>query len=257
MTAAAAQPIPALETIGLVKTFGGIVATDDVSLAIRPGARHALIGPNGAGKTTFVNQLTGVLAPSAGRILLAGEDITTLRADRRVQRGLARTFQINQLFPTMSPREAIALALLQRAGLGGAMWRSMPSVGDVATSALELAARFRLDDVLDEPTGSLSYGKQRQLEIALALATKPRVLLLDEPAAGVPESERHDLLATIAALPADITVLLIEHDMDIVFRFADRITVLVNGMLFADGEPSAIAADPKVRAAYLGDELDG
>jgi branched-chain amino acid transport system ATP-binding protein len=258
--------VPALETISLIKKFGGITATDNVSLAILPGARHALIGPNGAGKTTFVNQLTGVLSPSAGRILLAGEDITTMRADRRVSLGLARTFQINQLFQTMSPREALTLALLQQTGGGGSMWRSMPlaetsgdgkSGGDIATSARDLATRFRLDDVLDEPSGLLPYGRQRQLEIALALATKPRVLLLDEPAAGVPEAERRDLLATIAGLPADITVLLIEHDMDIVFRFADRITVLVNGALFADGEPTAIAADPRVRAAYLGDELDG
>jgi branched-chain amino acid transport system ATP-binding protein len=244
----------ALETIGLVKKFGGIIATDNISLRIEPGARHALIGPNGAGKTTFVNQLTGVLPPTSGRILLAGDDITKMRADQRVSRGLARTFQINQLFQTMSPREAITLALLQQAGLGAKMWRSMPTDGAIAESARELATRFRLDDVMEAPTGLLSYGRQRQLEIALALATKPRVLLLDEPAAGVPEAERRDLLATIAALPADVTVLLIEHDMDIVFRFADRITVLVNGVLFADGEPSAIAADPKVKAAYLGDD---
>ena len=246
----------ALETIGLVKKFGGITATDNVSLAIAPGARHALIGPNGAGKTTFVNQLTGVLAPSAGRILLGGEDITNLRVDKRVNRGLARTFQINQLFKTMSPREAITLALLQRSTQAGSLWRTMPKSNEIAAAAQQLATEFRLDDVLDETTGFLSYGKQRQLEIALAIATQPSVLLLDEPVAGVPEAERRDLLATIAALPADITVLLIEHDMDIVFRFADRITVLVNGALFADGDPKEIAADPKVRAAYLGDDDD-
>lgn len=247
---------PVLETIGLVKRFGGITATDNVSLALRPGSRHALIGPNGAGKTTFVNQLTGVLAPTAGRILLEGRDITGMRRDRRVGLGLARTFQINQLFKTMTPREAITLALLQRSGLGGRMWSAMPKGGATSDAASDLARRFRLDDVLDETTGLLSYGKQRQLEIALAIATGPRVLLLDEPAAGVPEAERRDLLTAIADLPKDITVLLIEHDMDIVFRFADRITVLVNGALFADGEPAAIAADPNVKAAYLGEEQD-
>jgi ABC-type branched-subunit amino acid transport system ATPase component len=244
----------ALETIGLVKRFGGITATDNVSLRIHPGARHALIGPNGAGKTTLVNQLTGVLAPSAGRILLEGRDITQVSGAKRVALGMARTFQINQLFKTMTPREAISLALLQRADLGGKMWRGMPRNDSTAETARALAAQFRLDDVLDETTGLLSYGKQRQLEIALAIATGPRVLLLDEPAAGVPEAERRDLLATIAALPKDMSVLLIEHDMDIVFRFADRITVLVNGALFADGDPSAIAADPKVKSAYLGEE---
>jgi branched-chain amino acid transport system ATP-binding protein len=248
---------PALETIGLVKTFGGITATDNVSLAIKAGARHALIGPNGAGKTTFVNQLTGVLAPTAGRVLLGGRDITRVRPDRRVGLGLARTFQINQLFKSMTPREALTLTLLQHDHLAGSMWRGMPTHGATAEAAEKLAAEFRLGDVLDANTGRLSYGKQRQLEIALAIATGPKVLLLDEPAAGVPEAERRDLLASIAALPAEITVVLIEHDMDIVFRFADRITVLVNGAVFADGDPQTIAADLRVKAAYLGDEIDG
>lgn len=243
-----------LSTVGLIKRFGGITATDNVTLDVLRGARHALIGPNGAGKTTFVNQLTGVLSPSAGRILLEGRDITHVRQDNRVAMGLARTFQINQLFKTMTPREAITLAMLQRAGIGGALWRAMPRSDDTARAAKALAEEFRLDDVLDETSGLMSYGKQRQLEIALAIASGPRVLLLDEPAAGVPESERRDLLATIAALPKDMTVLLIEHDMDIVFRFADRITVLVNGAQFADGKPADIAADPRVKAAYLGEE---
>ena len=247
----------ALETIGVVKRFGGIVATDNVSLAIKPGARHALIGPNGAGKTTYVNLLSGLLAPSSGRIVLGGDDITALRPDQRVARGLARTFQINQLFLSMTPREALTLALLQRAGLGGAMFKTMPKGDRIDQAARDLASRFRLDDVLDITAAHLSYGKQRQIEIALALATRPNVLLLDEPAAGVPEAERQELLATIGALPRDVTVLLIEHDMDIVFRFADRITVLVNGALFADGTPSTIATDTRVQAAYLGDALDG
>src|SRR5216684_3966902 len=188
----------ALETTGLEKHFGGIAAVNGISLMIEKGARHALIGPNGAGKTTVINLLTGVLRPSAGRILLEGQDITALEAYKRVQRGLARTFQINQLFLDLTPLETIGLAI----------------------------------------------------------ACRPHVLLLDEPAAGVPEDERHEILATVAALPADVTVLLIEHDMDIVFSFADRISVLVNGAVFVDGPPEAVARDPRVKAVYLGESLD-
>jgi branched-chain amino acid transport system ATP-binding protein len=246
----------ALETIGLQKRFGGLVATNDVSLRIAVGARHALIGPNGAGKTTFVNLLTGVLAPSAGRVLLGGEDITGLKPHLRVRRGLARTFQINQLFATITPLDTIGMAVSERLGSGGDWWRVAGGKSDVMDEIQEIADRFRLADVLHERTATLAYGKQRLLEIATAFACRPRVLLLDEPAAGVPEAERHELLATIAELPKDVSVLLIEHDMDLVFSFADRISVLVNGTLLTEGTPDAIAADPQVRAVYLGEAVD-
>jgi ABC-type branched-subunit amino acid transport system ATPase component len=247
----------ALETIGLQKRFGGLVATNDVSLKIAVGARHALIGPNGAGKTTFVNLLTGVLAPSGGRVLLGGEDITGLKPHLRVRRGLARTFQINQLFPEITPLDTIGLAVAERMGRGGDWWRVAGGKAEVLDEILAIADRFRLTDVLQERTATLAYGKQRLLEIATAFACRPRVLLLDEPAAGVPEAERHELLATIAELPSDVSVLLIEHDMDLVFSFADRISVLVNGTLLTEGAPDAIAADPQVRAVYLGEAVDG
>ncbi|OWJ68083.1 ABC transporter ATP-binding protein [Inquilinus limosus] len=247
----------ALETIGLQKRFGGLVATNDVSLKIAVGARHALIGPNGAGKTTFVNLLTGVLAPSGGRVLLGGQDITGLKPHLRVRRGLARTFQINQLFPEITPLDTIGLAVAERLGRGGDWWRVAGGKAEVLDEILAIAERFRLADVLHERTATLAYGKQRLLEIATAFACRPRVLLLDEPAAGVPEAERHELLATIAELPADVSVLLIEHDMDLVFSFADRISVLVNGTLLTEGTPDAIAADSQVRAVYLGEAVDG
>ncbi|WP_026871392.1 ABC transporter ATP-binding protein [Inquilinus limosus] len=247
----------ALETIGLVKRFGGLVATSDVSLRLEVGARHALIGPNGAGKTTFVNLLTGVLAPSGGRVLLGGEDITGLKPHLRVRRGLARTFQINQLFPEITPLDTIGLAVAERMGRGGDWWRVAGGKAEVMDEILAVAERFRLTDVLQARTATLPYGKQRLLEIATAFACRPRVLLLDEPAAGVPEAERHELLATIAELPPDVSVLLIEHDMDLVFSFADRISVLVNGALLTEGPPDAIATDPQVRAVYLGEPVDG
>jgi branched-chain amino acid transport system ATP-binding protein len=243
---------PALETRGLTKRFGGITATDDVTFRLEKGARHALIGPNGAGKTTFINLLTGVLAPSAGEIRLEGEDITGLRADLRVRRGLARTFQINQLFPAMTPLETLGLAVSERLGGGGDWWRVIGTRREIVDDIVEIAERFRLADVLEERTSNLPYGKQRLLEIAVAFACKPRVLLLDEPAAGVPEAERKELLDTVAALPRDVSVLLIEHDMDLVFSFADRISVLVNGALMAEGGVDAIASDPRVKAVYLG-----
>jgi ABC-type branched-subunit amino acid transport system ATPase component len=243
----------ALETLSLSKSFGGIAATDDVSLKVERGARHALIGPNGAGKTTLINLLTGVLTPSSGRILLNGEDITQLSSERRVKRGLARTFQINQLFPAMTPLEALMLVISEREKIGWKWFRPASANSAILTEALEIASNLRLGDVLNETTSSLPYGKQRQLEIALAIACRPAVLLLDEPAAGVPEAERDDLLSTIAELPKDVTVLLVEHDMDIVFRFADRISVLVNGRLFAEGTPAEMAADQRVKAVYLGD----
>jgi ABC-type branched-subunit amino acid transport system ATPase component len=244
----------ALETQGLEKQFGGLRVTRDLSLKIAQGARHALIGPNGAGKTTVINLLTGVLKPNAGRILLEGNDITGITVHRRVLRGLSRTFQINQLYPDLTPIETIGLAVAERLGRGGDWWRVMGTRDDVNAEIAENLERFHLMDVRQEPTATLPYGKQRLLEIAVAIATKPRVLLLDEPAAGVPESERHDILAAVASLPRDVTVLLIEHDMDLVFSFADRISVLVNGAMLVEGAPTEVARDPQVKAVYLGEE---
>ena len=245
---------PVLEIKGLVKQFGGIVATNDVSLSVEKGARHALIGPNGAGKTTIINLLTGVLRPTAGSIALEGKDITNLEPHKRVQLGIARTFQINQLFADLTPLETIGLAVSERMELGRQWWRIVGSKSVVIEESVDILQRFQLADVMDERTGNLPYGKQRLLEIALAIACRPNVLLLDEPAAGVPEAQRRDILDAVAALPDDVTVLLIEHDMDIVFSFADRISVLVNGAIFVEGPPDEVARDPRVKAVYLGEE---
>jgi branched-chain amino acid transport system ATP-binding protein len=246
----------ALETRDLQKSFGGLKVTRDLSLKVEQGARHALIGPNGAGKTTVINLLTGVLQPDAGQILLEGHDITGLAVHKRVLRGLSRTFQINQLYADLTPLETIGLAVSERLGRGGDWWRRMGTRSDVNEELADILSRFHLLDVMNELTATLPYGKQRLLEIAVAIAAKPRALLLDEPAAGVPESERHDILAAVAALPHDVTVLLIEHDMDLVFSFADRISVLVNGAMLVEGSPDAVARDPQVKAVYLGEGAD-
>jgi len=247
----------ALETRNLGKAFGGLRVTRDLSLKIAKGARHALIGPNGAGKTTVINLLTGVLKPDGGRILLAGDDITDLPVHARVRRGLSRTFQINQLYADLTPLETIGLAVSERLGRGGDWWRKMGTREEVNTEIADNLSRFHLLDVMNDLTAALPYGKQRLLEIAVAIAAKPHVLLLDEPAAGVPESERQDILAAVAALPREVTVLLIEHDMDLVFSFADRISVLVNGALLVEGEPDEVARDSRVKAVYLGEAADG
>ena len=241
-----------LETRGLDKHFGGIVAANQVSLQIQKGARHALIGPNGAGKTTVINLLTGVLKPTAGQILLDGRDITRLQPHERVRLGIARTFQINQLFGDLTPIETLGLAISERLGLGTDWWRIVGSKSAVTAEIVELIERFRLGDVMSTRTAILPYGKQRLLEIALAIACKPRVLLLDEPAAGVPEDERHEILATVAAVPEDVTVLLIEHDMDIALEIVQYVTVLHYGRVIADGTRDAVRADPTVREIYLG-----
>jgi branched-chain amino acid transport system ATP-binding protein len=246
-----------LEARGLMRRFGALTATDDVSFTLQPGARQALIGPNGAGKTTLINLLTGVLKPTAGQVWLAGRDVTHLASSARVRMGLSRTFQINQLFPDMTPAESIALAISERNGSGADFWRAAGSQPAIVAEIAELLTRFGLEADMDLPTRKLGYGKQRLLEIALALATRPRVLLLDEPAAGVPEEERRDILAALAALPSDVAILLIEHDMDLVFNFADRISVLVAGRLLAEGAPETIAADERVRAVYLGEDAHG
>ena len=248
---------PALEARGLERRFGGLLATDNVSFAIRPGARQALIGPNGAGKTTLVNLLTGVVKPNCGSVVLQGENVTSLPAHQRVRRGLARTFQINQLFPDLTPIESLGLAISERNRSGTDFWRVAGGKSEIVAEIEDLVTRFGLELAMDQPTRRLPYGKQRLLEIALALACKPRVLVLDEPAAGVPEDERRDILAALAALPADVAILLIEHDMDLVFNFATRISVLVAGRLLCEGEPEAIARDERVRAVYLGKDARG
>ncbi len=246
-----------LSAHGLVKRFGGITATDNVTMALRKGARHALIGPNGAGKTTLINLLTGVLDRTEGRIELEGEDITRLAPHQRVQRGMVRTFQINQLFDPLTPLQTLALTVSQHRGLGCRWWPSLSADKGVATRCEELLEQFHLTAVADQPTRVLAYGKRRLLEIAIALACEPRVLLLDEPVAGVPAGEREELLRTVAELPADVSVLLIEHDMDLVFSFANRMTVLVNGAVLTEGSPEDIANDPRVKAVYLGHGEEG
>ena len=239
---------------GLVKKFGGITATNNVSINLRRGARHALIGPNGAGKTTLINLLTGVLEPTAGSITLEGQDISRLAPHQRVRRGMVRTFQINQLFASMTPLETLALVVTQQRGRGARWWRSLGSDAAVAERAQQLLEQFHLAEVATQKTEHLAYGKRRLLEIAIALACEPRVLLLDEPVAGVPAGEREELLQTVAALLAAVSVLLIEHDMDLVFSFADRMTVLVNGGVLTEGSPEEIASNPEVKAVYLGHE---
>jgi branched-chain amino acid transport system ATP-binding protein len=237
---------------GLVKRFGGITATDQVSLHIPRGARHALIGPNGAGKTTLINLLTGVLAPTEGRIRLLGEDISHLAPHQRVRRGLVRTFQINQLFEGLTPLQTLTMTVSQHLGQGGQWWPALGHSADVTQRCEQLLAQFHLTEVMNKHTRELAYGKRRLLEMAIALACEPRVLLLDEPVAGVPAGEREELLQTVAALPADVSVVLIEHDMDLVFSFAHSMTVLVQGAVLTQGTPAEIAADPRVREVYLG-----
>jgi ABC-type branched-subunit amino acid transport system ATPase component len=247
----------ALEARGLLRPFGALMAVNDVSLNLMPGARQALIGPNGAGKTTLINLLTGVTKPTAGQVFLQGRDVTALSSSARVRMGVSRTFQINQLFPDLTPAESLALAISERNRSGANFWGVAGARWAIVAEIEELLARFGLESVLDQPTRKLPYGKQRLLEIALALAARPRVLLLDEPAAGVPEEERQDILAALAALPSDVAILLIEHDMDLVFNFASRISVLVAGRLLTEGAPDEIAADERVRAVYLGEEAHG
>ena len=242
-----------LETRSLVKRYGGITPTNDVSIQVEKGARQALIGPNGAGKTTLINLLTGVAEPSSGTIWLDGQDITKLAPHERVRRGIVRTFQINQLFSELTPLQSLALAVSAHLGLSAQWWRPLGSDPRVVQACEKLLAQFHLDDVMNQKVKLLAYGKRRLLEIATALACEPRVLLLDEPVAGVPEGERQEIFDIINALPADVTVLLIEHDMDLVFNFAKRVTVLVNGALFAEGDVQSISNDPRVKAVYLGE----
>lgn len=242
----------ALETKSLNKAFGKLVVADDISLSLPEGARHALIGPNGAGKTTLINLMTGALTPDTGSVHLGGEDITTLSPNLRVKRGLGRTFQINSLFPELTPLESIIMAVTEQQGTSGHWLSPLSKQTGAIDEAFQLLTSVGLADEATRPTKDLAYGQQRLLEIALSLASKPKVLLLDEPAAGVPKSESAALFQVIAALPQNITILFIEHDMNLVFTFASRITVLVQGAILTEGPPEQIAQDPQVREVYLG-----
>jgi len=247
----------ALATRGLDKSFGSLVVAKDIELNLPQGERYALIGPNGAGKTTLINLITGMLKPDGGQIFLGEDDITALKPEERVKRGLVRTFQINTLFPHLNALEAVTLAVCERRGYAGTWWQKLPAFGDAVEEAYAILDSLRLAASCYRPTHELAYGQQRLLEIALALATKPRVLLLDEPAAGVPHEESTELFAVIAGLPQDIAVLFIEHDMNVVFRFANRIIVMVGGRILVEGTPAEIAADARVREVYLGKARHG
>ena len=233
------------------------MVAQDIDLALPRGVRYALIGPNGAGKTTLINLMTGMLAPNAGRIFLGEEDITQLEPRERVRRGLARTFQINTLFPGLSALEAVTLAVCERRGLSREFWRNIASHREAIEEAHGILVRLRLGEDCYRPTRELPYGRQRLLEIALALATRPKVLLLDEPAAGVPQEESGEIFEVVAGLSDDLTLLFIEHDMHVVFRFATHIIVLVGGAIYTEGSPAQISADPGVREVYLGKRHHG
>jgi branched-chain amino acid transport system ATP-binding protein len=247
----------ALATRGLQKSFGSLVVASDIELHIPHGARYALIGPNGAGKTSLINMITGMLAPNAGAIFLGGDDITALAPEARVKRGLARTFQINALFPSLTALDAVTLAVCEREGIGGVWWQHLTAYRQAVDEAYAILTSLMLAKDFFRPTRELGYGQQRLLEIALALATKPKVLLLDEPAAGVPREESAELFTAIAGLSQDISILFIEHDMNLVFRVASRIIVMVAGRILVEGPPDEIAADERVREVYLGRRRHG
>ncbi|NWG25775.1 MAG: ABC transporter ATP-binding protein [Pseudorhodoplanes sp.] len=242
----------ALSTQGVDKSFGSLVVARDIAISLPQGERYALIGPNGAGKTTLINLMTGMLRPDGGRIFLGDEDITALPPAERVRLGLVRTFQINTLFPQLTALESVTLAVCERIGQAGVWWRGLPSERAAVDEAYEILKSLRLAAVCNRPTRELAYGQQRLLEIALALATRPKVLLLDEPAAGVPKDESTELFNAIAGLSKDIAILFIENDMNVVFRFASRIIVMVGGRILVEGTPAEISSDPRVREVYLG-----
>ena len=248
---------PLLETRALTRHFGALVATRQVDFQLDAGARHALIGPNGAGKTTLVNLLAGMIAPTSGHILLKGRDITALGQAERVKLGIARTFQVNRLFRGLSVLENVYLAVAERTGAAPSMFRPAGRRRDVVDESLRLLETLRLIDDAGRRISELPYGRQRLVELAIALGLSPELLLLDEPAAGVPSAESHVILDAIDRLPAGIGVLIIDHDMDLVFRFAQRITVMVSGAVFASGTPREIGVDPEVRAVYLGQAARG
>ncbi|PXA85195.1 branched-chain amino acid ABC transporter ATP-binding protein [Caulobacter sp. D4A] len=242
-----------LEVRGLKKSFGGLTVAEGIDFDLMPGARKALIGPNGAGKTTFANLVTGKLRPTAGAIRFDGTDIGALGEAERVKRGIAKTFQITTLFRSLTVRENIRLPILERRGRGGRIFGRAASDRAVEAEIETLLDQFALSTLADRPVQLLAYGQQRLVELALTLALKPRVVILDEPAAGVPSSESHLILQAIEQLPGDLAVLIIEHDMDLVFRVARSIVVLVNGRILTEGTPEQIGRDPMVRKLYLGE----
>jgi len=240
------------EVLNLKKSFGGLAVTNDVSLSMAPGDRVALIGPNGAGKTTFVNLVTGNLQPDSGDVRLAGETVTKIGANGRVKRGLVRSFQVTRLFLEMTPAEHVALAILQRQGRTGLMFGNFLAMPDVMDEASDLLTTLGIAHLMHRKVNEIAYGQQRLLEIAVAMALRPKGLLLDEPAAGVPQSDTGRIEQALADLPADLAVLMIEHDMDLVFRFAKRVVVLAAGAIIFDGSPADVTKDARVRQAYLG-----
>jgi branched-chain amino acid transport system ATP-binding protein len=246
-----------LETHSVSKNFGALAAASNINFKLESGARHALIGPNGAGKTTFINLLTGVLLPTSGTVMLRGQDITGMEQAQRVKLGIARTFQINRLFRGLSVLENVYISVAERTGAAPKMLTPAGSRRDVIDEAMHLLETLKLADYAHLTITGLPYGRQRLVELAIALGQKPEVLLLDEPAAGVPSAESHIILDAIDALPKSIGVLIIDHDMDLVFRFAQRITVLVRGAIFAEGTPKEIGANADVRAVYLGQAAHG
>ncbi len=243
----------ALATRGLRKSFGALTVANGIDLRLEMGARHALIGPNGAGKTTFVNLVTGALQPSGGQILLGEADVTALPKAQRVKRGIARTFQINTLFRGLSVLENVCLAIGEHLGVAGDLYRPAGSRREVVERAYAALERLGLADQAQRLVRELAYGRQRLVELAVALGLEPKVLLLDEPAAGVPSTESGIIVEVIENLPQEMALLIIEHDMDLVFRLARRITVLVQGAVLVEGTPQEIAADPRVRQVYLGE----
>ncbi len=240
----------------LKKNFGGLAVTNDVSMSLSAGDRLALIGPNGAGKTTFVNLVTGALKPDSGHVYLGGMDVTPLKAAERVRRGLIRSFQVTRLFADMTPEEHIALAILQRDGKSGIMFGHYSGRSHVMDEADVILRQLGLRDLARLKVREIAYGQQRLLELALAVALRPKVLLLDEPAAGVPQSETGLIEEALDRLPADLAVLMIEHDMDLVFRFAKRVVALAAGTVIFDGSPQDVTRDRRVREAYLGSYAD-
>jgi ABC-type branched-subunit amino acid transport system ATPase component len=247
----------ALETQLLCKNFGALSVANKIDFRLEPGARHALIGPNGAGKTTFINLITGRLAPSSGKIMLAGEDVTGLSQAGRVKRGLGRTFQINTLFRGLSVLENVFLAVCEREGIANSILRRANARRDLLDESYALLDSLHIGDDALTLVRELPYGKLRLVELAIALGLKPKVLLLDEPAAGLPSSETAIVFDTVQQLPKDIAILIIEHDMDLVFRLANRITVLVQGTVLVEGTPEEIAHDARVREVYLGERDHG
>jgi branched-chain amino acid transport system ATP-binding protein len=244
-----------LELRGVSKRFGGVVATDDVTLEVTRGEVHALIGPNGAGKTTLIGQIAGVLATDSGRIIFNGADITRQPAHARVAAGLARSYQITSIFRRFSVLDNLALAVQARSGTSFHFWRPVLAERALFDEARAIAGEIGLSTRIDAVAATLAHGEQRSLEVGLALATQPQLVLLDEPMAGMGPQDSQAMIALIAKMRERVTVLLVEHDMDAVFRLASRISVLVNGRVIATGAPAQIRADAEVRRAYLGEEL--